>query len=115
MRVLLDENIPVQLRSLLSGHDVSSVNDKVVGWKHISNGRLLAEMEGRFDLLITSDRNIYAQQNLTKRSIAILVLPTNRRKDVLYLAPQIAAAIGAISTGQYAVLEKDGVFQVRSF
>ncbi len=115
MRILLDENIPVQLRSLLDGHDVSSVNDKAVGWKHISNGRLLAEMKGRFDLLITSDRNIYAQQNLARRSIAILVLPTNRRKDVMNLVPQIAAAIDAISTGQYGLLEKDGVFHVRSF
>ncbi len=115
MRILLDENIPVQLRDALDGHNVSSVNDKAVGWKNISNGRLLAEMEGRFDLLITSDRNIYAQQNLTGRAIAILVLPTNRRNDVLNLVPRIAAAIDAISTSQYLVLEKDGVFRVKSF
>lgn len=67
MRILLDENIPVQLRNALGQHDVASVNDTTLGWKNISNGRLLAEMEGRFDLLITSDRNIYAQQNLAGR------------------------------------------------
>lgn len=115
MKILLDENIPVQLRDALGGHDVSSVNDKAVGWKNISNGRLLAEMEGRFEVLITSDRNIYAQQNLARRAIAILVLPTNRRNDVLHLVPQIVAAIEAISIGQYGVLEKDGTFHIRSF
>jgi hypothetical protein len=62
VKILLDENIPVQLRNALDRYDVASVNDKAVGWKNISNGRLLTEMEGRFDLLITSDRNIYAQQ-----------------------------------------------------
>ncbi len=115
MRVLLDENVPNQLRDALRPRDVSSVNDKSVGWKNISNGRLLTEMEGRFDLLITSDRNIYAQQNLTGRSIAILVLPTNRRNDVVKLVPQIAAVIDVILPGQYALLERDGTFHVTSF
>ncbi|QUS38326.1 hypothetical protein RPMA_05310 [Tardiphaga alba] len=115
MKILLDENVPNQLRDTLEPRDVSSVNDRVIGWKNISNGRLLAEMEGRFDLLITSDRNIYAQQNLRGRSIANLVLPTNRRNDVLKLVPRIAAAIDAILPGQYALLEKDGTFHVTSF
>ena len=62
MRILLDENIPVQLKPYLPGYFVASVNDKDVGWKNIANGRLLSEMEGRFDLLITADKNIYVQQ-----------------------------------------------------
>ncbi|MET0971063.1 MAG: hypothetical protein ABWY18_17825 [Tardiphaga sp.] len=112
MRILLDENIPVQLRNALGQHDVASVNDTTLGWKNISNGRLLAEMEGRFDLLITSERNIYAQQNLAGRNVSILVVPTNRRNDVLALAPRIATAIDAMTAGQYAVLEKSGAFQI---
>lgn len=115
MKILLDENVPNQLRDALKPRDVSSVNDRAVGWKNISNGQLLVKMAGRFDLLITSDRNIYAQQNLTGRSIAILVLPTNRRNDVLKLVPQIAAVIDVILPGQYALLEKDGTFHVTSF
>ena len=60
MRILLDENIPVQLKAVFRGHVVKSVNDRDVGWKNIKNGRLLAEMEGRFDLLVTADRNMFA-------------------------------------------------------
>jgi hypothetical protein len=45
LRILLDENIPVQLKAVFDGHEVSSVNDKDVGWKNIKNGRLLTEVE----------------------------------------------------------------------
>lgn len=60
MRILLDENVPVQLRAVFRQHEVKSVNDRYVGWKNIKNGRLLDEMEGRFDLLVTADRNMFA-------------------------------------------------------
>jgi len=109
LRILLDENIPVQLKAILQGHEVSSVNDKEVGWKNIQNGLLLTEMEGRYDLLITADRNIYAQQNLSGREICILVLPTNRRRDVLALGKQIVEVVDGITVGTYVVLEKTGV------
>ena len=115
MRVLLVENIPVQLKTAFHGHEVRSVNDRDVGWKNIRNGRLLAEMAGRFDLLVTADRNIYAQQNLTGRRIRILVLPANRRREVLALGEQIVDIIAGIATGDYVVLEKTGVVVRQSF
>lgn len=114
MRILLDENIPVQLREIFSQYAVASVNDSAVGWKNIANGRLLLEMEDKFDLLITADRNIYSQQNLSGRNICILVLPTNRRKDVLALASRIVEVVDGMSAGEYAVIEKDGTVHKRS-
>ncbi len=89
MRILPDENLPVQLKAVFPGHLVKSVNDSDVGWKNIKNGRLLAEMEGRLDLLVTADSNMFAQQNLSGRKICILVLPVNRRNDVLALSERI--------------------------
>lgn len=65
-------------------------------------------MEEKFDLLITADRNMHAQQNLSGRTISILVLPPNRRKDVLVLGQRIADVVETLSAGQYAVLEKSG-------
>jgi hypothetical protein len=111
----LDENIPIQLKAIFPGHDVRSVNDKDVGWKSIKNGLLLSEMEGRFDLLITADRNMYAQQNLSGREIRILVLPTNRRRDVLALGERIVELVNRMPVGAYVVLEKTGVVVTRSF
>ena len=115
MRILLDENIPVQLKAVFRGHVVKSVNDRDVGWKNIKNGRLLTEMEGRFDLLVTADRNMFAQQNLSGRNICILVLPANRRNDVLALGEQIVQVVDGPSVGAYVTLEKAGVVHRRSF
>ena len=115
MRILLDENIPVQLRAVFRGHVVKSVNDSDVRWNNIKNGRLLTEMEGRFDLLITADRNMFAQQNLSRRNICILVLPANRRNDVLALSEWIVKVVDGMSVGAYVVLEKTGVTRRRSF
>jgi hypothetical protein len=54
LSVLLGENIPIQLKAILRGTEAKSVNDAEIGWKNIKNGKLLAEMEGKFDLLITA-------------------------------------------------------------
>lgn len=115
LRILLDENIPVQLKAAFREHVVKSVNDRDVGWKNIKNGRLFLEMEGRFDLLITADRNMFAQQNRSGRNICILVLPVNRRNDVLALSERIAEVAAGMSAGAYAVLEKTGAVRMRSF
>jgi hypothetical protein len=115
LRILLDENVPVQLKGVLRAFEVKSVNDWEVGWKAFKNGRLLMAMEGRFDLLITADRNMYAQQTLDGRAICILVLPTNRRKVVLDLGETIAAAVAGMAIGDYAVLEMTGAVVKRSF
>jgi hypothetical protein len=113
--VLLDENVPVQLKAMFLGHVIKSVNDRDVGWNNIKNGRLLTAMEGWFDLLVTADRNMFAQQNLTGRQISILVLPTNRRNDVLGLGQKIFEVAIAMTPATYGILEKDGTLRVRSF
>jgi len=115
VRILLDENIPVQLKSLLPGHVVKSVNDKDIGWKTVKNGKLLSQMEGSFDLLITADKNMYAQQNLADSTLSILVLPTNRRSVVLDLAGRILEIVAALSPRDYAVLDSSGTFSKRKF
>jgi hypothetical protein len=115
LRISLDENVPVQLKSMFRGHEVRSVNDKEVGWKNIKNGLLLIEMEGRSDLLITADRNMYAQQNLSGRDFCILVLPTNRRRDVLALGEQIVEVATGMAAGMYVVLERTGEVVRKSF
>jgi predicted nuclease of predicted toxin-antitoxin system len=107
VRIILDENIPVQLKAFLVGHSVKSVNDDDVGLKAVSNGKLLALIEGSFDVLITADKNIYAQQNLAGRAIAILVLPTNRRKIVVALAARILEALETISASEYLELNAE--------
>ena len=76
MRILLDENAPSGLRRILAGHDVRTAPE--MGWARYSNGQLLDEAEkGRFEALITGDRSLPFQQNLTGRNIAVIIFSTN--------------------------------------
>jgi hypothetical protein len=69
---------------------------------------LIRAKSNAFDVLVTSDKSIYAQQNLRGRKLAIVVLPTNRRRDIMDRASAIAATVARIMPGQYAVIEMTG-------
>ncbi|MBC7925497.1 MAG: hypothetical protein H7039_07550 [Bryobacteraceae bacterium] len=74
--VLLDHNVPVQLRSVLTNHEVTPTYD--CGWAELSNGTLLTTAEhAGFTVLITADQSMKYQQNFAGRTIALLVLSTN--------------------------------------
>ena len=67
MRVLLDEQLPLDLAAALVGHSVDTVAGR--GWTGITNGELLRRMEGQYDALVTMDRGIEFQQNLTSATV----------------------------------------------
>lgn len=99
MRVLFDQGTPAPLRRFLTGHEVETVYLR--GWSELSNGALLsvAEQAG-FDILITTDGNLRYQQNLSRRRIAILVLPTTRWPEIREHVAYVCAAINeAIRSG----------------
>lgn len=62
MKVLLDENLPHELRLFLVGHDVFTVT--FMQWSGVSNGalRAVAAAQG-FDVLLTNDANIGHQRD----------------------------------------------------
>jgi hypothetical protein len=73
MLVLFDNGTPRTLaRYLIDQHTVTEARAR--GWEQRGNGELLnaAEAAG-FEVLITTDRNLRYQQNLTNRKIAIVV------------------------------------------
>ena len=98
MRIIFDQGVPAPLRDLLPGHLVQTAFE--LGWSTIANGELLARAEGRFDALITTDRNLNKQQNLAGRRLAILVLPTTSWPRLRGMGAEIAAAVGALTPGQ---------------
>jgi hypothetical protein len=87
VKILLDECTPHVLKKLLTGFEIKTVQDQ--GWSGITNGALLRLAEGKFDVLITSDQNLRHQQNLAKRQLAIIQLPTNQVPLVTGLARQV--------------------------
>jgi hypothetical protein len=65
----------------------------------LKNGDLLEAAEAAgFDVLITVDQSIPAQQNLTGRKISLLILsgPTNRLRDLELLVPAVLSALQSI-------------------
>ena len=100
MLVLFDHGTPAPIRSFLEGHTIKRTQD--MGWDRLTNGELLdaAEANG-FDLLLTTDKNIRHQQNLTGRKIAIIVLG-NAQWPVLRLhVERLVAAVSSVTPGSY--------------
>jgi predicted nuclease of predicted toxin-antitoxin system len=65
MRILLDESVPSKLGLLLTGHTFMTVQRQ--GWANVKNGNLLAlGAANGFDLLLTADKGMAYQQNLTE-------------------------------------------------
>ena len=72
MRILFDNGIPNPIARSLTGHEVAFARQ--IGWHELENGDLLRQAEqAGYDLLLTSDKNIRYQQNLSGRKIAIVV------------------------------------------
>lgn len=72
MKLLLDECVTRYLKREFAAHEVHTVAE--AGFKGLENGNLLRAASGKYDVLITVDRNLPYQQNLTDLEIAILVL-----------------------------------------
>ena len=102
MKVLLDECVPSPLRKVLSNHQVVTIDE--LGWKGIKNGALVAKAVGRFDALITADKNLRYQQNLSARGIAILELPTNHWPTLRRYVSEIQRALDALKPNEYVTL-----------
>jgi hypothetical protein len=73
MLILFDNGTPRGLARFLTGHVVEEARAR--GWEELANGALIdaAEQAG-FEVMVTTDKNIRYQQNLTARKIALVVL-----------------------------------------
>ena len=103
MRIVLDENLPHPLKlAFAPSHFVTTVQELALAG--ISNGELLARLEGQFDVLVTADKNLRYQQNLTGRTLAIVELPTNRLPVLERMQTQIATTVEAALPGEYHII-----------
>lgn len=108
MKVLLDEGVPRRLVTALRdlGIDTSRFPRE---WFGMRNGQLIALLEKLgISVLLTNDKNIASQQNLSGRSLAIVALPHNRQPDILQRADDIADTILRARPGQHVLMAWDG-------
>ena len=105
MRILLDENLPADLAAELVGHEVSTITP--LGWQGIKNSELLRRARGRFEVLVTMDRNLEFQQNVAGFEVTILVLLA-RSNRMVHLRPLVPAILTALKTLRPGELRRVG-------
>jgi predicted nuclease of predicted toxin-antitoxin system len=105
MRVLLDENVDRRLKRLFDDEfEVETVTER--GWSGKSNSELLRMAEQEFDALITMDRNMEHQQDLSrfKLGVVLITAKSNQRSDVEPALPEVNRALKRIQSGKLAVV-----------
>ena len=107
MRVLLDENLPLEFAAELAGHEVTSVRG--LGGAGRQNGALMKRAATACDVFVTMDRNIPHQQDIPALPFGVIVLAaySNRLAD---LRPKVAELSRAIPAARPGVLQRDGRF-----
>lgn len=100
MRVLLDENLPIDLAAQIANHEVDTVLG--LGWDGVTNGELLRRCHGRFDALVTMDRNFEFQQPISKQSFGVILIraKSNRLAHLVPLIPQLLSTLEAVRPGE---------------
>lgn len=98
MTILLDEGVPRIIQKRLPHLRIFTVEE--MGWRSIKNGKLLDLMEGKFRILVTTDKNLRYQQNVAERQISLIILPTNQIPLVIMLLPRIEEAFATIHPGE---------------
>ncbi|MGH7878387.1 MAG: hypothetical protein ACREQD_02705 [Candidatus Binataceae bacterium] len=104
MLVLFDHGTPRGIAEALQGHTVKE--SRALGWDTLSNGDLLSAAEtAGFQVLVTTDKNLGHQQNLSNRRIAIVVLGKGRWTLIKPELATIAAAVSAATPGTFTTVD----------
>jgi hypothetical protein len=100
VRILFDQGTPVPLRRYLPNHQIATAFE--LGWGTLKNGEMLTKAEeAGYELLVTTDRNLKYQQNLSGRKIAILVIATTSWPRIQKIIGAISCAIDETDIGGY--------------
>jgi hypothetical protein len=108
VKVLLDENIPHNLRRSLSHHEVATV--AYMGWSGFKNGALLRVAEDNgIEVFVTGDKALTYQQNMAGRRIAVVALSAHNWPIVKDRLARIADAVDRAVPGSFQLVNC-GVF-----
>jgi predicted nuclease of predicted toxin-antitoxin system len=104
MPILFDNGTPASLRDALQGHIVVEAIER--GWDRLTNGELIAAAEAEgFELLLTTDKNMRHQQDLTGRKIAFVVISNQQWPTLRHHVERVVAAVNAATPGSYSEVE----------
>ncbi len=112
MRILLDEMMPRKLKRFFP-RDVEVVTVQERGWDSLENGDLLQAARDEFDALVTTDRGIPHQQDLSGIGLAVLVLEAKSNR-LEHLSPLVEEADAVLRRADASggASESGGVWRV---
>jgi len=104
MRVLFDENVPRKLKWQIEA-EVVTVPE--MGWGGVKNGKLLKLAQVEFDVLLTLDKGMRHQQNLTGLEISLILVSSvsSDVDDLLPLVPSINRVLKNVKVGQIILVD----------
>lgn len=91
--------MPADLIAELRAHDVRTVGQ--MRWKGMANGELLTLAAKQFDVLISMDKNMLVEQDLSRYRIGLVLVRArnNRIESLRPLVPAIERALRAVRPG----------------
>ncbi len=79
---------------------------KDAGWDRLTNGELLAAAEeARFEVLVTTDKNLRYQQSLEGRRIAVVILGKQQWPDVRPCIERVVEAVNSVVAGGFTEVD----------
>lgn len=106
MKILLDECVTRKAKKSLQEFDVHTVPE--IGLSGLKNGQLLAQAEqAAFDILLTIDKNIDYQQNISKFHLTIVILDV-RKSSIRYieeLLPEFKSQVDSYEKGKAYIIK----------
>jgi len=104
VNILLDECVPARFARSFVGHTVTTVPKH--GWSGITNGELLKLAEKEFDVFVTVDRKLAAQQDLKKFRIPVILIRarTNRLEHIRPLATELLQKAPHAAAGELTIV-----------
>jgi hypothetical protein len=104
VKVLLDEMLPAGVAGLLPDHEVTTVQR--AGFKGLKNGVLLRRAAAAgYGVLLTADRGLPEQQNMTATGIAVVLVRGSRMVEVAGQTAAIQAAVASARPGRVTRVE----------
>lgn len=105
MKILLDECVSRKVKNLLSKFEVYTVAE--MGFNGLKNGKLLTQAEKNdFDIVLTIDKNIDSQQNISKYALSLVILNA-LKSNIKYfeaLIPEFKSQINSFQKGNSYII-----------
>ncbi len=107
MKILFDHNVSRKLRPHFSPHVVALTKEK--DWDLLENGELLEVAQHEFDVMVTTDNNLYHQNKVANFNLAVLVLRAfkNRYSELLPLMDETLKVLKVIQPGEVIYIYAD--------